>query len=133
MKKFMEEHPYTVTSGIFIVLIVFGFLFLHWRKDEYGFVLLLYFIVTLGIRLDDISRQLGIGHGAPTTFADKNDRMISLMQQIQQDLTETNAKLTHIQAAMDHGAEPSLAVEKPYVGRQDGTKSDENAPVTYNK
>jgi hypothetical protein len=105
MKKFLAEHPYTVTSGIFIVLIVFGFLFLNWRKDEYAFALLLYFIVTLGIRLDDISRQLGIGHGTPVTLADKNDRIISLMQQIQLNLTETNDKLAKIQAAMDRRAD----------------------------
>jgi hypothetical protein len=105
MKKFLAEHPYTITSGIFIVLIVFGFLFLNWRKDEYAFALLLYFIVTLGIRLDDISRQLGIGQGTPATLADKSDRIINLMQQIQQDLTETNDKLAKIQAAMDRRAE----------------------------
>lgn len=106
MKKFLAEHPYTVTSGIFIVLIVFGFLFLNWRKDEYAFALLLYFIVTLGIRLDDISRQLGVGGGNPTTLAEKNDRIINLMQQLQRTLTETNDKLARIQATMDRRAEP---------------------------
>ena len=106
MKKFLTEHPYTATSGIFIVLIVFGFLFLHWRKEDYAFALLLYFIVTLGIRLDDISRQLGIGQTDAVTLADKNDRIISLMQQIQHNLSETNDKLSKIQAAMDRQAEP---------------------------
>ncbi len=105
MKKFLAAHPYTVTSGIFIVLITIGFLFLHWRQDEYAFVLLLYFIVTLGIRLDEITRQMGIGHTPPDTLAEKNDRIIGLMQQIQQNLTETNAKLTKIQAAMDRRGE----------------------------
>ncbi len=101
MKKFLAEHPYTVTSGVFIVLIAFGFLFLDWRRDEYAFALLLYFIITLGIRLDDISRQIGIGHSPTTTLAEKNDRIINLMQQIQRNLTETNARLAEIQAAMD--------------------------------
>jgi hypothetical protein len=104
MKKFLAAHPYTITSGVFILLIAFGFLFLNWRRDEYAFVLLLYFIVTLGIRLDDISRQLGIGHGSPVTLAEKNDRIINLMQQIQGTLSETNAKLAEIQAAMDRQA-----------------------------
>lgn len=107
MKKFLAEHPYTATSGIFIVLITFGFLFLHWRKEDYAFALLLYFIVTLGIRLDDISRQLGIGPtDATTSLADKQDRIISLMQQIQHNLSETNDKLGKIQAAIDRQAEP---------------------------
>ncbi len=106
MKKFLAEHPYTVTSGVFIVLITFGFLFLHWRSNEYAFVLLLYFIVTLGIRLDDISRQIGIGTESPATLAEKNDRVINLMQQIQQSLEETNAKLAEIQAALDRRGAP---------------------------
>ena len=102
MKKFLAEHPYTVTSGVFIVLIAFGFLFLDWRRDEYAFALLLYFIVTLGIRLDDISRQIGIGQSHPATLAEKNDRIINLMQQIQRNLNETNARLADIQAAIDN-------------------------------
>lgn len=106
MKKFLAGHPYLTTSGIFIVLLVFGVLFLQWRKEDYAFALLLYFIITLGIRLDDISRQLGIGQADPATLADKNDRIISLMQQIQHNLTETNDKLGKIQAAMDRQAEP---------------------------
>ncbi len=106
MKKFLAAHPYTVTSGLFIVLITFGFLFLHWRQDEYAFALLLYFIVTLGIRLDVISRQIGIGQSPQYTLAEKNDRIISLMQQIQQNLSETNAKLAKIQAAIDRRSDP---------------------------
>ena len=106
MKKFLADHPYTATSGIFIILIVFGFLFLHWRKEDFAFALLLYFIITLGIRLDDISRQLGIGKSEAATLADKNDRIIKLMQQIQNSLSETNEKLGKIQAAMDRRAEP---------------------------
>ncbi|MDJ0720728.1 MAG: hypothetical protein QNJ04_03820 [Desulfobacterales bacterium] len=106
MKKFLAEHPYTVTSGVFVVLITFGFLFLHWRRDEYAFALLLYFIVTLGIRLDDISRQIGIGTGSPTTLAEKNDRAFHLMQQIHQSLKETNAKLAEIQSALDRRDAP---------------------------
>ena len=106
MKKFLAEHPYAVTSGVFIVLITIGFLILHWRSDEYAFVLLLYFIVTLGIRLDDISRQIGIGAESPATLAEKNDRVISLMQQIEQSLQETNAKLADIQAALDRRGAP---------------------------
>ncbi|MGD9251067.1 MAG: hypothetical protein PVG19_07575 [Desulfobacterales bacterium] len=106
MKKFLAEHPYTATSGIFVVLITFGFLFLHWRKEDYAFALLLYFIVTLGIRLDDISRQLGIGQTDATSLADKHDRIIRLMQQIQRNLSETNDRLGKIQAAMDRQSEP---------------------------
>ncbi|MDJ0804064.1 MAG: hypothetical protein QNI89_19815 [Desulfobacterales bacterium] len=106
MKKFLAEHPYVVTSGVFIVLITFGFLFLHWRRDEYAFILLLYFIITLGIRLDDISRQIGIGAESPATLAEKNERVLHLMRQIQQSLDETNARLAEIQTALDRRRAP---------------------------
>jgi hypothetical protein len=106
MKKFLTSHPYTVTSSVFIIIVAFGFLYLDWRRDEYAFALLLYFIVTLGVRLDDISRQLGIGHTNPATLADHSDRVIHLMQEIQRALAETNQKLAEIQATMERKAEP---------------------------
>ena len=106
MKNFLALHPYTLPSGIFIVILAFGFLYLDWRRDDYAFALLLYFIVTLGIRLDDISRQLGIGHGSPASIADNSDRVIRLMQQIQRKLADTNQKLSEIQAALNREADP---------------------------
>ena len=49
MKKFLSEHPYAITSAIFLALLVFGFMVLNWRKDDFMFMLLLYFIITLNI------------------------------------------------------------------------------------
>ena len=100
MKNFLAAHPYTITSGIFLTLMAFGFHYLNWGRDEYAFALLLYFIVTLGIRLDDIARQLDNG-----TLPEKNDRIIHLMQQIQRNLAETNDRLAEIQSAMDRKTE----------------------------
>jgi len=52
------KDPYVITGVIFIVIILTGNWLWGWEKHEYGFVLLLYFIVTIGIRLDDISKHI---------------------------------------------------------------------------
>ena len=94
MKKLLSHHPYAVVSAIFVVLLVFGFFHLNWRKDDFMFMLLLYFIVTLSIRLDDISRQIGPGREAPP---DMDDTVLSTLKEIRSTLRETNHRLKDIQ------------------------------------
>lgn len=100
MKKLLTQHSYAITSAIFLILLLFGFLHLNWRKDDYMFMLLLYFIVTLGIRLDDIARQLGSGRQTP---AESDEDVLSALKQIQTTLGETNRRLQHIQNHLDQG------------------------------
>jgi len=102
MKKLLTQHPYAVTSTIFLILLLFGFLHLSWRKDDYMFMLLLYFIVTLGIRLDDIARQLGSGRQAS---ADSDEDVLSALKQIQMTLGETNRRLQRIQNHLDQSSD----------------------------
>jgi uncharacterized membrane protein len=97
MKKLIARHPYAITSAIFLVLVVFGFLHLDWRKDDYMFMLLLYFIVTLSIRLDDIVRQLGSGR---EVAADTEENVISALKEIRATLRETNHRLKAIQNSL---------------------------------
>lgn len=59
MIKKIINHPYYVTTVVFIAVIFFGVFFLQWREDYLLNFLLLYFIIILGIRLDDISEQIG--------------------------------------------------------------------------
>ena len=94
MKKLFSQHPYAVTSVIFIVLLLFGFFHLHWRKDDFMFLLLLYFIVTLGVRLDDISRQLGSG---PQSASEQDETVLSTLKEIRSALRETNHRLKRLQ------------------------------------
>lgn len=100
MKKWVARRPYTITSALFIVLIAFGFFLLHWRKDDYMFMLLLYFIVTLGIRLDDIVRQIGPERDAPS---DTEENVLSVLQEMRAALRETNYRLKAIQNRLDKG------------------------------
>ena len=41
LSQWAARHPYFITSALFLVLIVFGFIHLDWRKDDYMFLLLL--------------------------------------------------------------------------------------------
>lgn len=101
MKKLLSEHPYAVVSAVFLVLLVFGFLYLDWRKDDFMFMLLLYFIVTLSIRLDDISRQIGSDR---QTASDRDETVLSTLREIRSALRESNLRLKGIQDSMqqDH-------------------------------
>lgn len=94
MKRLLARHPYAVTSAIFLALLLFGLFQLHWRKDDFMFMLLLYFIVTLAIRLDDISRQIGTGRQAAT---DQDETVLSTLKEIRSALRETNHRLKRLQ------------------------------------
>ena len=73
MKKWIIDRPYIFTSIIFLIIMIFGWQFLYWQEEDYAFLLLLYFIVTLGIRLDDISRKIGGGTDKlPPSSGEKN-------------------------------------------------------------
>jgi hypothetical protein len=59
IQKWVVDHPYFLTSVVFLIILFVGWRVLYWREENFAFILLLYFIVTLGIRLDDISRKIG--------------------------------------------------------------------------
>ena len=96
VKKWIIDHPYFLTSAVFLVILFVGWRVLYWRQDTFGFILLLYFIVTLGIRLDDISRKIG---GRVTGAANNPNSNASVMQQlndIKRVLLSINTTLTKI-------------------------------------
>jgi hypothetical protein len=71
LQKWFTSRPYLFTSITFMAIVLFGWLWFNWRKEEFAFVLLLYFIATLGIRLDDISGKLAqLNKGATHPSAD---------------------------------------------------------------
>jgi hypothetical protein len=94
MKKWINEHPYILTSVVFLVIIVIGWQFLYWRWENFAFLLLLYFIVTLGIRLDDISKKITaiFAHSARSSKGSEN---------IIKQLNDIRAVLINIDRALD--------------------------------
>jgi len=64
--RWLSRHPYTVTSLVFFGAILCGWFLLGWGERQLAFVLLLYFIVALGVRLDEIFRAIGGPSGNPS-------------------------------------------------------------------
>ena len=100
LTKWVAGHPYFITSALFLVLIAFGSIHLNWRKDDYMFLLLLYFIVTLGIRLDDIARQIGYGRQTPP---ESEENVLAALHEMRGLLRETNYRLKAIQNSLNQG------------------------------
>ena len=96
MKKWITDRPYLVTSAIFLVIMIIGWLVLYWQAEDFTFLLLLYFIVTLGIRLDDISRKLGSGARNPDAGSADPDAIISQLNDIKASLGAINATLNKL-------------------------------------
>lgn len=93
MKKWITDYPYFWTSIIFLVIMIIGWQVLYWHAENFAFLLLLYFIVTLGIRLDDISRKLGGGVGNPRAGSGENENLISQLNDIKLSIRALNATL----------------------------------------
>jgi hypothetical protein len=93
MKKWIIDRPYIFTSIIFLIILIFGWRFLYWQEEDYAFLLLLYFIVTLGIRLDDISHKIGGGAVKLTRSSGEGDTIVRQLNDIRVSLVTLNATL----------------------------------------
>jgi hypothetical protein len=90
MQNWFARHPYTITSGVFLGLLLFGWRGLGWGERQIGFALLLYLLVTLGVRLDEISRSLG---GKLGRTAGDRDAIAVQLREIRALLQRIEAKL----------------------------------------
>ena len=75
---------------------VIGWKFFYWQDENFAFLLLLYFIVTLGIRMDDISRKLGRGSGQSSLSSGEKDTIMSQLNDIKSSLRTLNATLSKL-------------------------------------
>jgi hypothetical protein len=96
MKKWITNYPYFWTSVVFLVIMIIGWQVLYWQAENYMFLLLLYFIVTLGIRLDDISGKIGNGGGNPPAGSAGNENLISQLDDIKVSIRALNATLNKL-------------------------------------
>lgn len=87
------KNPYTLTTVIFVIIAIIGAWFLGWRDENFAFILLLYFIVALGIKLDEISGQIGPTGPDRKYPIENNDNMLRQMAKINASLATLNHTL----------------------------------------
>lgn len=91
MKNWLTEHPYAIANVAFVLVAVFGRKFLVWGPTDYAFLLMLYLVVIIGIRLDDIRKQLTI---AKTSHPET--QLLKKLDTAQASLEELNRKVEGI-------------------------------------
>ena len=96
IKKWIIDHPYLLTSAVFLVILFVGWRVFYWREENFAFILLLYFIVTLGIRLDDISRKIGMRPSTGSGNPDSQETLVHQLNDIKHALLAVNATLNRI-------------------------------------
>jgi hypothetical protein len=96
IEKWVVNHPYFLTSAVFLAIVLVGWRVLGWREESFTYILLLYFIVTLGIRLDDISRKIGTRSGAAPGNPDDKETIMQQLDDIKYTLLSINATLNRI-------------------------------------
>ncbi len=96
MKKWITNRPYLVTSAIFFIIVIIGWQVLYWQTEDFTFLLLLYFIVTLGIRLDDIARKIGGGAGKLSAASAGLESVINQLNEIKASLVTINVTLNKL-------------------------------------
>ena len=96
MKKWITNRPYLVTSAIFFIIMIIGWRMLYWRTEDFTFLLLLYFIVTLGIRLDDIARKIESGADQLAAGTAERKSIINQLIDIKASLAAINRTLNKL-------------------------------------
>jgi hypothetical protein len=91
VKQWLLRNPYSAASVVFLALAMVGWVLFGWGERQFGLLLLLYFIVTLGIRLDEISRTLGGGRSTPADGAAEEETVIDQLREIKDLLAEMKA------------------------------------------
>ena len=96
IKNWINDHPYFLTSAVFLVILYVGWRMLYWGEETFAFILLLYFIVTLGIRLDDISRKIGSRAADAAHNPSSNASLMQELNDIKRVLLSINTTLNKI-------------------------------------
>ena len=88
MKLNILDHPYAVTSIVFIAIGVFGGWYQGWDGTTLAFVLGLYLVVIIGIRLDELQQQVDACRRAAA-----DPRLLEKMARVEERLAEIDKKL----------------------------------------
>jgi hypothetical protein len=103
INQLFSRHPYTIASVVFMILAVFGWRVLGWGERQLGFLLLLYFIITLGIRLDEISRAIGGSGRSPRPAGGEPDGLAAQLREIRLQLRRIQESVDKLPRRDDTG------------------------------
>jgi hypothetical protein len=106
IQHWTQRHPYTLTGLLFLAMVLLGWTALGWGERQLGFLLLIYLIVALGIRLDEISRTLGGGSGNLPAAAGDSDTVIAHLRDIKELLGRIDSKLQRPASDDEQGQRP---------------------------
>jgi hypothetical protein len=93
ISHWIARHPYGITSIVFMIIVLFGWRMLGWGERNLGFLLLLYLIIALGIRLDEISRIIGGSGGNPRPVRGEAESLSAQLHEIRSILLRIQAAL----------------------------------------
>ncbi len=97
------KKPYLLTSLFFILVFAAGAILLEWGSISFAFLVLFYFIVIIGIRLDDISRQIGKTNNRLHQMLDRKTGAGGSMNSMKGEdlLSDTETSLRSISRTLD--------------------------------
>lgn len=99
---------YIITIIIFIIITVLGTLVHLWRGDDYKYLLILFILINLALRLDEIYHEITAAKMRSSDMYLIDTRMQSILESLE-TLSRDVEKLSADQA----GAQPFSVTEKP--------------------
>ena len=112
MKFSLEKYPYSIAAFVFLVVLIVGNIWFGWGQLALAYFGLLFFIVIIGIRLDDIARQVrDLGavqatllkeSGNPGSFSEA----VTEIRQLNGQLVEIKALLARLNANLERPPQP---------------------------
>jgi len=112
MKFNLDKHPYAITAFVFLVVLIFGNIWLGWGQLALAYFGLLFFIVIIGIRLDEISRQvrdLGAVQETPLKESDNPgsfSQVVTEIRQLNGQLAELKVLLARLNTNLERPPQP---------------------------
>lgn len=109
MKFRLDKYPYSITAFVFLVVLIFGNIWLGWGQLALAYFGLLFCIVIIGIRLDEIARQVRDLGAVQATLLKESGNPGSFSQAIT-EIRQLNGQLVEIKALL---ARLNANLEKP--------------------
>ena len=96
IKKWVVDHPYFLTSAVFLVILFVGWRVLYWRQENFALRHRLPHVCPRGLGLDDISRKIGIRTSTTTNNPGSQESLMHQLNDIKHALLAINATLNRI-------------------------------------